>query len=613
MPSNLLPGTYIGQITLTNTVNGQQATVQATTVVSPTPQSILLSQNAVTFYGLQSSPNPPAQSVSIDNGGAGTMAFALQTSTLDGASWLTATAAGNSVTAGSPLAIQIAVNSSGLTPKDYFGTIQVTSATVGNSPQLISVHFTVLAAGTPLGAQVQPGGVILTTTGGAQPIQLINSSAAPITYTAVTTTDEGGNWFTIDSTHGILNTTATINIQPQLGSLSPGIYMGSLRILFADGTFRVVSVLGLVADSGADALAGSGLNSDAERPSTSSPSSPIGLTFLSPLAGAQIEVGQSVTVTMQALDKNNNPVTFQTDGVGVGYGNSCPCANLTLSGPGTYSGALPPLQTPGAVTIQSYANYTANESIKVVTPATQIMLVPSTNVSENGIVNAGSFTSDSVVAPGSWIAIFGNNLADSATPASSIPLPTQLGNAQVQIGGVYVPLNYVSSGQINAQVPYSLLANQQPQIQVTHGGAQSDNLTVTIADTQPAIFTADSSGTGQGAILNFPAGTLVDSGNPTQAGQIIEIYCTGLGPTTPAVALGAASPSSPLAIVNNPVTVTIGGVQANVSFHGLTPQTVGLYQLNVTVPAGVPSGDAIPVIITVNGKSSPPSVTMAIQ
>lgn len=67
-----------------------------------------------------------------------------------------------------------------------------------------------------------------------------------VTLPAVTTTDEGVSGFSIDATHGTVNDTATINVQPQRESLSSGIRKGSLRVLFADGTLSIVSVVGVV-------------------------------------------------------------------------------------------------------------------------------------------------------------------------------------------------------------------------------------------------------------------------------------------------------------------------------------------------------------------------------
>ena len=86
------------------------------------------------------------------------------------------------------------------------------------------------------------------------------------------------------------------------------------------------------------------------------------------------------------------------------------------------------------------------------------------------------------------------------------------------------------------------------------------------------------------------------------------IYCAELGVTNPPVADGVASPSSPPAQKQSPVTVTIGGQNANVSFAGLTPTLVGLYQVNVTMPAGVTPGNAVQMLLTVADQTSPAAI-----
>lgn len=126
----------------------------------------------------------------------------------------------------------------------------------------------------------------------------------------------------------------------------------------------------------------------------------------------------------------------------------------------------------------------------------------------------------------------------------------------------------------------------------------------------PGIFTTNSRGTGQGEIFDS-ANRLVDATNPATAGSsIVQIYCTGLGQ----VLFGnvAPAPASPLDTTITAPTVTIGGVAATAEFSGLTPGAVGLYQVNALVPAGASKGDAVPVVISIDGVSSN-VVTMAVQ
>ena len=106
--------------------------------------------------------------------------------------------------------------------------------------------------------------------------------------------------------------------------------------------------------------------------------------------------------------------------------------------------------------------------------------------------------------------------------------------------------------------------------------------------------------------------TLADANHPVTVGQTIVIYCTGLGEVTPGIAAGTQTPASPLSTTVNPVTVTIGGVNAPVAFAGLTPLQTGLYQVNAVVPAGVAPGNQVPVVVTAAGQASAP-VTIAVH
>ena len=105
---------------------------------------------------------------------------------------------------------------------------------------------------------------------------------------------------------------------------------------------------------------------------------------------------------------------------------------------------------------------------------------------------------------------------------------------------------------------------------------------------------------------------LADSNNPLHAGDVATIYCTGLGTVDPAVPEGVAASTTVLSRTTNPVTVTIGGQNAAVAFAGLAPGFVGLYQVNVSVPAGLNAGDSVPVVLSTSGQTSPP-VTISVR
>jgi uncharacterized protein (TIGR03437 family) len=95
-------------------------------------------------------------------------------------------------------------------------------------------------------------------------------------------------------------------------------------------------------------------------------------------------------------------------------------------------------------------------------------------------------------------------------------------------------------------------------------------------------------------------------------GEFISIYCTGLGAVSDQPATGLAAKADPLSVTTSTPTVTIGGIVAQVSFSGLAPGSVGLYQVNVQVPVGAPASDDVPVTLSIGGVTSN-TVTIAVQ
>src|ERR1022692_2163123 len=135
-------------------------------------------------------------------------------------------------------------------------------------------------------------------------------------------------------------------------------------------------------------------------------------------------------------------------------------------------------------------------------------------------------------------------------------------------------------------------------------------ITVLLKPYAPALFTTNAGGTGQASTLiagttslAAPTGAFPGS-RPAKIGEYISIYATGLGDVSNRPSLGYPSPGSLLATTLATPTVTIGGAPATVSFSGLAPGYVGLYQINVQVPVGAPTGPGIPLIVTIAGVSS---------
>jgi uncharacterized protein (TIGR03437 family) len=150
------------------------------------------------------------------------------------------------------------------------------------------------------------------------------------------------------------------------------------------------------------------------------------------------------------------------------------------------------------------------------------------------------------------------------------------------------------------------VSTKAPQaLVIVRDQALSSVVSVNIADSQPGMFLNKTGGAiavdYRGTDQPFP----VSPSQPAQAGDVLVIYCGGLGLTMQSVMDGAASPSTPTQAT---VTVLIGGQNANVLYAGLSAGSVGLYQVNVTIPPGVIPGSAVPVTITVAGQTSPVAV-----
>jgi len=284
--------------------------------------------------------------------------------------------------------------------------------------------------------------------------------------------------------------------------------------------------------------------------------------------------------------------TIGTDPLGTATLNSGGVGTLTLSGVQLAVGA-------NSITAQyggdnSYYGGSASATVTETTPSNGLPTVQSAS-------NSASFTTSA--APGGILSIFGTQLAPATASAPSLPLPTMLAGTTVTIGGVSAPLYYVSPMQLNVQIPYEVSAGSAIGLRVINN-SESSFYTFNVSTAAPAIFTTNSQGTGQGAILNT-AYQLVDASNPATPGSTyLQIYCMGLGAVSHQPADGAVAPSSPLAETSVTPTVTIGGVTENAIFSGLAPGYVGLYQVNALVPASVAAGSAVPVSISIGGVTS---------
>jgi uncharacterized protein (TIGR03437 family) len=170
-------------------------------------------------------------------------------------------------------------------------------------------------------------------------------------------------------------------------------------------------------------------------------------------------------------------------------------------------------------------------------------------------------------------------------------------------------LQFVSPGQINAQVPFEVApadgSSANVTVVVNRGSSSSAAATAQITSAAPGVFLV--SGSSQAIAINGDGTLAAAAGaiaglttHPARPGDVIILYATGLGAVTPAVQSGQASLDELRRTVGMPL-VTIGGLSAQVPFSGLTPQFPGVNQLNVVIPANVTPAANVPLQIQLNG------------
>jgi uncharacterized protein (TIGR03437 family) len=221
-----------------------------------------------------------------------------------------------------------------------------------------------------------------------------------------------------------------------------------------------------------------------------------------------------------------------------------------------------------------------------------------TQMTDGGIVNAASNRSGLV--PGSLVSIYGSSMARTGVAAEALPLPRILADAEVKVNGVSAPLLFASPLQINFQVPWSTNVGDAT-VELSLAGVRKDAQRVEVQRSAPGIFVA-----------THEDYTLIDVWSPVKVGETVILFATGLGPVTIPVLDGQPAPLDHLSRTTAPVSVTVNGAEAQVLFSGLAPGMIGVYQLNVVMPATWTNPGPVNLAIHV-GSSDSPEVTLPRQ
>lgn len=313
----------------------------------------------------------------------------------------------------------------------------------------------------------------------------------------------------------------------------------------------------------------------------------------------------SVPINISATASSGLPVTFLS----------------TTPAVCTVSGAVVTIAATGTCSIA--ANQAGNADYSAAPSVTQSFTIglpsmPAPLINSNGIVPVYSYST--TIQPGEWVSIYGSNLA-TGTATWTGSFPTSLGGTTVTINGKLAYLWFVSPGQINLQAPDDTSTGVVPVVVTTAVGTATSS--VTLAQFGPSFSLLDNKhvagiilrpngsgayGAGAYDILGPTGTSLGYSTVAAKAGDSVVLFGVGFGPTNPAVPAGQAF--SGAAPTTNPVNLLIDNAGVTPAFAGMSG--AGLYQINLTVPSDLGTGD-VPLMASVGGAQTPSGVVISLQ
>jgi uncharacterized protein (TIGR03437 family) len=602
--SGLSSGTYTGTVAVT-TASGNVSfqvnlTVGGTATLSVNPA-------AVNFAYQVGTTAPPSQTIMVSSSGSPVTITVTSSISSGSVQWLTVTPSGQSTT---PTTLTISVQPTGLAAGvTYSGNIQIQTFGATSNPT-INIPVTLLVSNSPV-IYVSPNTLSFNVQSGSTPPSqnlALSSSGAALNFTvaANVTTPAGVNWLQAQAQGGTTPSNITISVV-NTQSLPAGTYSGTVTISSPGAGNTTLSIpVSLTVTGGGGGSLQLSVTSLSFAYATGQAQPPSQSVTITATGGAQIAFTAAASTTASPTWLSITP-TSGTTGSGVAPASITANVNATGLAPGTYT---------GTITVTA-AGSTTPQLITVTLVVTGAPPTPTPTVV--AIQNAASYI-PTALSPGLNILIYGSNMGPATltkfTVGANGTVATTLAGTQVTFDGVPAPIIFTSATLVSVMVPYEIAGRASTALVVTFNGGSSTALQLRVVDTAPGLYTVTQTGTGQGAILNQD-GSVNSSTNTEVVGNIIQIYVTGEGQTSPAGVDGAISPNrlplpTPVALVE----VIIGGIPvaaANITYAGEAPSNVsGVMQVNAKIPPGVASGPAS-VVVRVGGVPSQANVTVAVR
>jgi uncharacterized protein (TIGR03437 family) len=597
--AGLTPGTYDGSVSVTPSNNPAQ-TIPVRLVVSNTAL-LVVSPGSLVFSIPAGSGGSSFQNLAVTSTDGTPISFNVNASTSTGSSWLLASSSFGTTASN----LTFSANPNGLAIGTYSGTITITATTpnVADSPQTIAVTLNITPTAT-LTASATSLSFTQAINGSPPASQTlaVSSVGAPITFAANVTLFQGLNWLTVSPTNATATPSSptTLTVTANGSGLGAGTYNGQIA-LTSPGAASALVVNVTLTISNAQTI-------------TISPASltPVSFQIGGPNPAPQtiavsIAGGAAVAFNASATTASGGNWLFVAPATGTTFGNVVVSVNPAGLPAGTYQGTV-------SITVAGATNSPITLPIALtVSPAAVV------GPTVTGIQNAASSVPTSL-APGLNIVIYGLNMGPATLVTYQVgangALLTTLTGTQVTFDGIPAAIIYTSSLQVSVMVPYEIAGRISSAMVVSYNGVPSTPLQLRVTDSAPGIYSANSTGSGQGSILNENF-SVNSPANPEATGHYIQIYGTGEGQTSPQGSDGLiTSTQRVLPLPNLPVAVTIGGLSiptSDIAYAGEAPLNVsGVIQVNAKIPAGVGPGP-VPVVMIVGGVPSQANLTVSVR
>ena len=604
-PVGMAAGNYTGTVFARSSVNTLEFDV-ALTVLPPLPPPTLAVSPSLLNFSVQYNSNdwPVSQTVSVTSSKGPTLFTVDTTSCLMTAGiLLTSQASGTTLTSGgylvTPATLSIGMMPVSFAVGTYNCSVAITDASNSNNSAKLSIVLTVTAI-PPITAT--PSTLTFGAVQGSSatlPLLLQAGTSSSGIAVFLDTTSPMPSWLSLSGFNGSAQAPVSLSVVANSSGLAPGNYSASIKFYALMPPPQATSYVTVNVTLTVQAI-----------PVVTATSTQLNFDYQ---IGGAIPSAQTIQVTASANGAVFSTATATSSGgnwlsLNVTSGTTPATLNVSVIPTGLLPGSYQ-----GTVAISGVSGATGTTTIQVkLTVGAALPTITS-------VVNAASFLKGNA-APGELVSVFGTAIGPS-TPLqtqldSTGKVATTLGGVQVLFNGTPAPLTYVSAGQINCAVPYEVYILGSPySVWVKYLGQTSNAFTVSPATVAPGIFATN--GTGQGAILN-QNGSANGPKNPELAGNIISVFMTGEGQTSPLGITGSitckngcatlqqipAPLSAPNALVNNqPATVV---------FYGEAPSMMaGLLQVNLVIPPNTPAGP-VTLVISLGGISSQTGVTFVV-